>query len=599
MRYLTPVPKQFVDHSGIPYSDGTVSVYLSGDSELADIYEDAEGDALYPNPCKLDANGAWQCFVPGGVPLDYIVKDRNGNVVFEFYDILPSGGDGAVYNILGVEGETVVTKRSNAEGNITATVGLDPEFKQRVTDAENDIGDLNERVNGVEGSIDDLARDLGEVDDKVDDVAVDVEGLHTSLNNKKDRQAPYSLNDIPPDRTVKSVTQDANGRMQVETQPIQFPGHDQVGIESPEGTLEIQKSYSEGRQDFDMDVADHSLDTDKMKVNQFKYLDADGVTIKAEVDGHTIVLSALEVLVTTSTTYESVVAIIANGKHPVLSSGGHFYRLACTSAGSTVGGVASIAYNFTCVSPSGQDFSAENYNLDVTNGWTTTSEPLARKASSGSGQLAAIDSNGNYAGSGISAYDQAMINGLINNSIQPAVAAAAKTITKPFTINYSGSTVSGVLDFRNSYVGQNVIRIGIELNLSGDDMQLKLYLPWENEDWNGWIRDTEQEPAGNVGYSRIHDTRCNITQATTTVTETDAEMTIPRADVSQTSIAFLAINTSSLYDSSGRHMVDGMIGNSESGKFVQFHIDLAYTTDVANNRASVFGSATCFSESFE
>jgi hypothetical protein len=89
---------------------------------------------------------------------------------------------------------------------------------------------------------------------------------------------------------VKSVTQDANGRMQVETQPIQFPGHDQVGIESPEGTLEIQKSYSEGRQDFDIDVADHSLDTDKMKVNQFHYIDVDHVTLESEQDDNTIIL---------------------------------------------------------------------------------------------------------------------------------------------------------------------------------------------------------------------------------------------------------------------------------------------------------------------
>lgn len=290
MRYLTPVPKQFVDQSGIPYSDGTVSVYLSGDSELADIYEDAEGDALYPNPCRLDSNGAWQCFVPGGVPLDYIIKDKNGNVVFEFYDVLPSGGDTAVYNIMGVEGETVVTKRSNAEGNVTATVGLDLEFKQRVTDAENDIGDLNERVAGVEGSVDELARDIGEVDVKVEDVAADVEGLHTSLNNKKDRQTPYSLNDIPPDRTVKSITQDANGRMQVETQPIQYPGHDQMDIESPEGTLYIHKTYSEGRQDFTADVADNSLDTDKVKVDQFHYIDVDHVTLESEQAGHTTVL---------------------------------------------------------------------------------------------------------------------------------------------------------------------------------------------------------------------------------------------------------------------------------------------------------------------
>ena len=92
MKYLTPIPKQFVDQSGIPYSNGTVSVYLSGSDELADIFEDAEGDALCPNPCRLDSNGAWQCFVAGDVPLDYIVENAEGNVVDSYFGVVISGG---------------------------------------------------------------------------------------------------------------------------------------------------------------------------------------------------------------------------------------------------------------------------------------------------------------------------------------------------------------------------------------------------------------------------------------------------------------------------------------------------------------------------
>ena len=92
MKYLTPIPKQFVDQSGIPYSNGTVSVYLSGSDELSDIFEDAEGDSLCPNPCRLDSNGAWQCFVTGDVPLDYIVENAEGNVVDSYFGVVISGG---------------------------------------------------------------------------------------------------------------------------------------------------------------------------------------------------------------------------------------------------------------------------------------------------------------------------------------------------------------------------------------------------------------------------------------------------------------------------------------------------------------------------
>ena len=128
MRYLTPVPKQFVDHSGIPYSDGTVSVYLSGDSELADIYEDAEGDVLYPNPCKLDANGAWQCFVAGGVPLDYIVKDKNGNVIVSYLNVM----------IDAASGESWVTKEY--------VDACDNEIRESVVEVSRAVEDERERA---------------------------------------------------------------------------------------------------------------------------------------------------------------------------------------------------------------------------------------------------------------------------------------------------------------------------------------------------------------------------------------------------------------------------------------------------------------------
>lgn len=91
MRYLVPVPKQFVDFSGVPYSNGTVSVYLHGPQELAPIYKEASSSVLQDNPCVLDSNGAWTAFVAPDVSLDYIVQDRDGNVVASFLDIvLPS-----------------------------------------------------------------------------------------------------------------------------------------------------------------------------------------------------------------------------------------------------------------------------------------------------------------------------------------------------------------------------------------------------------------------------------------------------------------------------------------------------------------------------
>lgn len=92
MKYLAPIPKQFVDQSGLPLSNGAVHVYISGDTQHANVYQDADGEELIPNPARLDSNGAWQGFVTAGVPLDYVVEDKDGNVQFEYEKVVAGSG---------------------------------------------------------------------------------------------------------------------------------------------------------------------------------------------------------------------------------------------------------------------------------------------------------------------------------------------------------------------------------------------------------------------------------------------------------------------------------------------------------------------------
>ena len=94
MRYLVPVPLQFVDESGIPYSGGSVSVHYAGNDTLAPIYENSHNDELAQNPSVLDSNGMWKAFVDAGVSLDYIVKNDEGNVVASFLGVVAAGGNG-------------------------------------------------------------------------------------------------------------------------------------------------------------------------------------------------------------------------------------------------------------------------------------------------------------------------------------------------------------------------------------------------------------------------------------------------------------------------------------------------------------------------
>lgn len=92
MKYLAPIPKQFVDLNGLPLSNGKVHVYISGDTQYANVYQDADGNELMPNPARLDSNGAWLGFVTAGIPLDYVVEDKDGNVQFEYEKVIAGSG---------------------------------------------------------------------------------------------------------------------------------------------------------------------------------------------------------------------------------------------------------------------------------------------------------------------------------------------------------------------------------------------------------------------------------------------------------------------------------------------------------------------------
>lgn len=87
MYYIAPIPKQFMDSSGVPYRNGTVEVFLNGDTRHAPVYADCDGTAQVENPFVLDSHGFWNAFVEPGVLLDYVVRDENNNVIFSFYGV--------------------------------------------------------------------------------------------------------------------------------------------------------------------------------------------------------------------------------------------------------------------------------------------------------------------------------------------------------------------------------------------------------------------------------------------------------------------------------------------------------------------------------
>ena len=94
MRYLAPIPSQFLDENGEPYYGGMVHVYVHGEPRHAEIYQNAQTDELAQNPFPLDSHGSWQAFVDADKTFDYLVMDSGGNVVARFPEITFPTGEG-------------------------------------------------------------------------------------------------------------------------------------------------------------------------------------------------------------------------------------------------------------------------------------------------------------------------------------------------------------------------------------------------------------------------------------------------------------------------------------------------------------------------
>ena len=96
MVQLSPIPKQFLDSSGVPYAGGEVDVFYAGDTRRANVYADSEGTTIIQNPVVLDSHGSWKGFVEMESSLDYVIRSKEGNVVFFFpsVSILKKGSIG-------------------------------------------------------------------------------------------------------------------------------------------------------------------------------------------------------------------------------------------------------------------------------------------------------------------------------------------------------------------------------------------------------------------------------------------------------------------------------------------------------------------------
>lgn len=224
-------------------------------------------------------------------------------------------------------------------------------------------------------------------------------------------------------------------------------------------------------------------------------------------------------------------------------------------------------------------------------------DPMAKKASSGNGNLAVIDANGNYASSGIGAYAQSQLNSAITNSVMPWLTDNSYIVTHSFWIQTNASVVGRAVEFVNSYTGENLLRISVSYDYVNGE--ISFILPWSNASWNGWIiANPDPQSTAEVGGAIItaNGTKHTSNSSSDTVTPfyTHTEETIHSNNVSQTTIGTFDVGKSTMYDTSSYYDFVITLFNGLSSKRVVLKISMAIDRYVSGSgtTANIIGMAT-------
>lgn len=216
---------------------------------------------------------------------------------------------------------------------------------------------------------------------------------------------------------------------------------------------------------------------------------------------------------------------------------------------------------------------------------------VAKKASSGSGNLAVIDGNGNYSSSGISAYDQTMFNGL--TSRLGSFVSAINSFSHSFNVIFNGSDISKTLDFENTYASIKFLRFGISY-LSG---KISYRLPWSgaSADYNEWIIAPDTQTKN--GKSIVHTTHTFTVAGNTNTEELYEENELGTTGQSVSSIFEKQITTSQTVR--GRLSSEIRLYNGISYKELIVHVDIGYERLSSTGAFFAFGTVTCNTDLFE
>lgn len=225
--YLFSPTVQFMNVSGKPLVDGYVNIFISGTRSKYYAQSDFEG-TLHPFNIPLNALGSAVILVSPAHSYDVYVYNSLGTLQMSRYNITPATGEGTVI--------TDVTTITSQDQTVEITANSSTEYDLSVARA------LQNTADSVLGSAN------GYTDS----------ALASGLANKKDKQTPLEFSGSAT-KTVKKITQNHNGVMDVEFEDIDLPQETpNVNITSSDNTISVSSSIDPetNTKTFDLSVAD-------------------------------------------------------------------------------------------------------------------------------------------------------------------------------------------------------------------------------------------------------------------------------------------------------------------------------------------------------
>ena len=244
LRALWDVTQQFQNKNGSNLTSGKIYIYYQGRTALANTYHDEDGTVVNSNPVLLDNNGRATAFADPIYSYTIVVCDYYGKELFSqditLHDVISTAEDVV---ILGANGTVLVDRTELPNG-----VQYDLSVNTDIIATKEDVSNLEDEIN-----------------DRLDD--------------KKDKQTALSF-DGAATKTVKKITQNANGEMNVEFEDIDLPPEvPNVEITSEDNSVQVTETTDTqtNTKTFDLSV---NVD-DALEYGQFR---ATNVTTQAQLN---------------------------------------------------------------------------------------------------------------------------------------------------------------------------------------------------------------------------------------------------------------------------------------------------------------------------